>query len=143
MKTGSAYGKNVCGGRKPRVRCSIRCQNYPTTRSSSRFDRERARFMVNSMFCDCRWRQLSTSVWYRSFGKRWKYSAASFLAAVRSRVNFSRTNGSLVIALSVELMSLPALGLFDPRHARDQVLDGLSRVLQACGPKAVVSSYPG
>jgi len=31
-------------------------------------------------FCDCRWRQLSTSVWYRSFGKRWKYSAANFLA---------------------------------------------------------------
>src|SRR5260370_20298215 len=54
----------------------------------------RSRFIVNSMFCDCRWRQLSTSVWYRSFGKRWKYSAANFLAAVRSRVNFSRTNGS-------------------------------------------------
>src|SRR5258706_909151 len=50
--------------------------------------------MVNSMFCDCRWRQLSTSVWYRSLGKRSKYSAASFLAAVRSRVNFSRTKGS-------------------------------------------------
>src|SRR5258708_31795144 len=31
----------------------------------------RSRFIVNSMFCDCRWRQLSTSVWYRSFGKRW------------------------------------------------------------------------
>jgi len=34
-------------------------------------------------------------VWYCPFGKRWKYSAASFLAAVRSFVNFSRTNGSL------------------------------------------------
>src|SRR5258707_6514514 len=44
--------------------------------------------MVNSMFCDCRWRQLWTSVWYRSFGKLSKYSAASFLAAVRSLVNF-------------------------------------------------------
>src|SRR6266436_796094 len=42
----------------------------------------------------------STSVWYRSFGKRWKYSAASFLAAVRSWVNFSRTNGSWGIAPS-------------------------------------------
>jgi hypothetical protein len=53
----------------------------------------RSRFIVNSIFCDWRWRQLSTSVWYRSFGKRSKYSAASFLAAVRSLVNFSRTNG--------------------------------------------------
>ena len=33
-------------------------------------------------------RQLSTAVWYRFFGKRSKYSAASFLAAVRSLVNF-------------------------------------------------------
>ena len=53
----------------------------------------RSRFIVNSMFCDCRWRQLSTSVWYRCLGKRSEYSAASFLAAVRSRVNFSRING--------------------------------------------------
>jgi|ERR1700730_823192 hypothetical protein len=27
-------------------------------------------FMVNSIFCDSRWRQLSSWVWYRSFGKR-------------------------------------------------------------------------
>jgi len=27
----SAYGKNVCGGRQPRGRCSIRRQNFPTT----------------------------------------------------------------------------------------------------------------
>jgi hypothetical protein len=46
--------------------------------------------MVNSIFCDCRFRQLSTSVRYTSFGKRSKYSAASFLAAERSLVNFSR-----------------------------------------------------
>ena len=59
----------------------------------------RNRFMVNSILADCRLRQLSTSVWYRSFGNRWKYSAASFLAAVRSLVNFSRMNGSLGIGL--------------------------------------------
>jgi hypothetical protein len=47
---------------------------------------------------DCRWRQLSTSVWYRSFGKRSKYSAASFFAAWRSLVNFSRMKGSCGIA---------------------------------------------
>jgi hypothetical protein len=35
----------------------------------------------------------STSVGYRSFGKRSKYSAASCLAAVRSLVNFSRMKG--------------------------------------------------
>ena len=46
--------------------------------------------MVNSMSCDCSSRQLSTSVRYRSLGKRSKYSAASFLAAVRSLVNFSK-----------------------------------------------------
>ncbi len=40
--------------------------------------------MVNSMFCDCRWRQLSTSVWYRSFGKRSKLFRCQLLAAVRS-----------------------------------------------------------
>src|SRR5258705_13968476 len=34
------------------------------------------------------------------FWKRSKYSAASFLAAVRSLVNFSRTNGSRGIAAS-------------------------------------------
>src|SRR6266404_6872690 len=41
----------------------------------------RNRFMVNSIFCDS------------------KYSAASFLAAVRSLVNFSRMNGSRGMAL--------------------------------------------
>jgi hypothetical protein len=49
-------------------------------------------------FCDCRWRQLSTSVWYRSFGKRWKYSAANFLAAVRSQGEFlADERGALMI----------------------------------------------
>jgi hypothetical protein len=28
----------------------------------------RSRFIMNSMFADCKLRQLSTSVWYRSFG---------------------------------------------------------------------------
>jgi hypothetical protein len=32
----------------------------------------RSRFIVNSIFGDCKWRQLSTSVWYRSFGYRAK-----------------------------------------------------------------------
>ncbi len=32
------------------------------------FSGSRNRFMVNSIFADCRCRQLSTSVWYRSFG---------------------------------------------------------------------------
>ncbi len=42
----------------------------------------RNRFMVNSIFCDCSSRQLSTSVMYRSFGKRSKYSKASLLAVL-------------------------------------------------------------
>src|SRR5258707_978215 len=33
-------------------------------------------------------------------------------------------------------------GSLRARQARDQVLDGLSRVLQACGPKAVVNVIP-
>jgi hypothetical protein len=36
----------------------------------------RSRFIVNSIFGDCKWRQLSTSVWYRSFG----YRAAAAIA---------------------------------------------------------------
>jgi hypothetical protein len=38
---------------------------------------------------------VTTSVWYRSFGYRSKYSWAKFLAAVRSWVNFSRMSGVL------------------------------------------------
>ncbi len=68
------------------------------------------------MFCDCSSRQLSTSVWYRSFGKRCKYSAASFLADVRSLVNFSRTKGSL--------------GTTGPRRQKS-----LSRVTNENGPR--------
>ena len=30
------------------------------------------------MFCDCRWHQLSTSVWYRFFGKRSKFRGQLF-----------------------------------------------------------------
>ncbi len=65
-------------------------RSFPAAISRRPRSASRSRFIVNSIFCDCRWRQLSL-------------------------VNFSRTNGSLVIALSVELMSLPALGLFDRR----------------------------
>ena len=51
--------------------------------------------MVNSKFCDWRRRQLSSSVWNCSLGYRLKYSLIARLAAERSFVNFSRTNGSL------------------------------------------------
>jgi len=43
----------------------------------------RSRLIVNSILSDCRWRQLSTSVWYRSFGKRSRYSAARVLAPTK------------------------------------------------------------
>jgi hypothetical protein len=49
-------------------------ENQPTSPATG----SRSRCIVNSIFCDCSSRQLSTSVWYRSFGKRSKYSAASF-----------------------------------------------------------------
>jgi hypothetical protein len=41
-------------------------ENQPTSPATG----SRSRFMVNSIFCDWSSRQLSTSVWYRSFRKR-------------------------------------------------------------------------
>ena len=48
-----------------------------------------SRLIVNSMLCDRICRQLSTSVSYRFFGNRSKYSRASCRAKERSPVNFS------------------------------------------------------
>src|SRR5258706_2306193 len=99
--------------------------------------------MVNSMFCDCRWRQLSTSVWYRSLGKRWKYSAACLRVALRSFVNFSRTNGSRgigVFSLLQTQLANEIKGTQATRFARMLLMD---RMIVRTLNQRVPGSSPG
>jgi hypothetical protein len=62
--------------------------------------------MVNSMFRDCSSRQLSTSVLIEILGKPLEIPAASFLAAVRSLVNFAvfcSLDSNAVVPISVHV----------------------------------------